>query len=243
MALDVAPLSIMRKQQARPRTRVRLVVALTDAGREAFRMIDTRSAREVSALLDRMPEDDQSRLLAAMEVIRWTLSGDGPTPPAVIRPPEEGDLGWVIERHGALYAQEYGWDASFEHFVVRIMADYVNGGDDGRCAAWIADMGGRRVGCIFCTPLDATVAQLRLFLVEPAARGQGLGLRLVDECMRFARRAGYERVTLWTYDVLADARRTYQRAGFVLVSAQPELRFGRPLVGQRWECDLGAQGS
>lgn len=123
------------------------------------------------------------------------------------------------------------------------MADYVNGGDDGRCAAWIADMGGRRVGCIFCTPLDATVAQLRLFLVEPAARGQGLGLRLVDECMRFAWRAGYERVTLWTYDVLADARRTYQRAGFVLVSAQPELRFGRPLVGQRWECDLGAQGS
>jgi DNA-binding MarR family transcriptional regulator/predicted GNAT family N-acyltransferase len=233
---------LLRRQRSEHDGR-RQVVALTDTGREAFRMIDTRSAREVSALLDQMPEDDQSRLLAAMDVIRRILSSDGPTPPAVIRPPEEGDLGWVIERHGALYAQEYGWDASFEHFVVRIMAEYVEAGDDGRRGAWIADMGGRRVGCIFCTPLHATVAQLRLFLVEPAARGQGLGSRLVDECMRFARRAGYERVTLWTYDVLADARRIYQRAGFVVASERPELRFGRQLVGQRWECDLGAQGA
>lgn len=233
---------LLRRQRSEHDGR-RQVVTLTDAGREAFRAIDTQSAREVSALLDQMTEDDQARLLAAMEVIQQTLSGDGPTPPVVIRPPEAGDLGWVIERHGALYAREYGWDASFEHFVVQVMAEYVDARDDGRCGAWIADTGGRRVGSIFCTPLDATVAQLRLFLVEPAARGQGLGSRLVDECMRFARGAGYERVTLWTYDVLAAARRIYQRAGFSLVSEHSEFRFGRQLIGQRWECALDARAS
>jgi DNA-binding MarR family transcriptional regulator/GNAT superfamily N-acetyltransferase len=228
---------LIRRQRSEQDGR-RQIVALTEAGRAAFRALDERSAREVNALLGRMTEDDQSRLLAAMDAIQRALPGSGPTAPVVIRPPEEGDLGWIIERHGALYAQEYGWDASFEHFVVQIMAEYVEAGDDGRRGVWIADMGGRRVGCIACTPLDATVAQLRLFLVEPSARGQGLGSRLVDECMRFARRAGYQRVTLWTYDVLSDARRIYQRAGFTLASEEPEVRFGRQLVGQRWERPL-----
>ncbi|HSK96791.1 MAG TPA: GNAT family N-acetyltransferase, partial [Euzebyales bacterium] len=155
-----------------------------------------------------------------------------------IRPPEAGDLGWVVERHGTLYARDYGWDASFEAFVVQIMAEYIAAGDHTRRGAWIADAGGHRAGCIFCTPLDAMTAQLRLFLVEPTARGQGIGTRLVQECMRFARRAGYRRMTLWTYDVLADARRVYQRAGFDLVSEIPERRFGQDLVGQRWELDL-----
>ena len=228
---------LIRRQRSEQDGR-RQIVALTEAGHAAFRTIDERSAREVSALLGRMTEDDQSRLLTAMDAIQRALPGDGSTAPVVIRSPEEGDLGWIIERHGALYAREHGWDATFEHFVVRIIAEYVEAGDDGRRGAWIADMGGRRVGCIACTPLDATVAQLRLFLVEPSARGQGLGSRLVDECMRFARRAGYQRVTLWTYDVLSDARRIYQRAGFTLVSEEPEVRFGRQLVGQRWECPL-----
>ena len=217
----------------------RQVITLTDKGRDAYRMIDARSADEIRGLLDGLTEDGQTQLLTAMRVIERVLSDDRPRPPVVIRPPEAGDLGWVVERHGTLYAREYGWDASFEAFVVQVMAEYVEAGDDARRGAWIADAGGQRAGCIFCTPLDATIAQLRLFLVEPSARGLGIGTRLVDECVRFARRGGYRRMTLWTYDELADARRIYQRAGFTLVSQAPEWRFGKDLVGQRWELDLG----
>jgi len=216
----------------------RQVVTLTDRGREAYRTIDARSADEVRALLDGLTEDAQAELLAAMRVIERVLGDGGSRPPVVIRAPEAGDLGWVVERHGSLYAREYGWDASFEAFVVQIMAEYVETGDDSRRGAWIADVGGQRAGCIFCTPLDATTAQLRLFLVEPSTRGLGIGTRLVDECVRFAHRGGYRRMTLWTYDVLADARRIYQRAGFSLASQTPERRFGQNLVGQRWELDL-----
>jgi DNA-binding MarR family transcriptional regulator/RimJ/RimL family protein N-acetyltransferase len=217
----------------------RQIIMLTEKGRDAYRMIDARSADQTRALLDTLTEDDQSRLLDAMDVITRLVADDRPVGPIVIRPPEEGDLGWVVQRHGALYAREFGWDGTFEAYVVRIMAEYVDVPDDDRRAAWIADAGGRRVGCIFCTPLNEDVAQLRLFLVEPSARGLGVGTRLVDECVRFARRAGYQRMTLWTYDVLAAARRVYQRAGFALVSEQPEVRFGLELVGQRWELDLG----
>ena len=215
----------------------RQVVMLTDEGRDAYRALDARSAEDAQALLDGLTEDDQVRLVGAMDTVTQVIGGHRPAP-IVIRAPEEGDLGWVVERHGALYAREFGWDATFEAFVVRVVAEYVDAPDDGRRAGWIADAGGRRVGCIFCTPLDDGVAQLRLFLVEPSARGAGVGSRLVDEFLRFARRAGYRRATLWTYDALADARRIYRRAGFVLVSEEPEVRFGRRLVGQRWERDL-----
>jgi DNA-binding MarR family transcriptional regulator/N-acetylglutamate synthase-like GNAT family acetyltransferase len=217
----------------------RQVIMLTEKGRDSYRMIDARSADQTRGLLDTLTEDDQCRLLDAMDVIERLVADDRSVAPIVIRPPEEGDMGWVVERHGSLYAREFGWDGTFEAYVVRVMAEFVDTSDDGRRAAWIADAGGRRVGCIFCTPLDAQVAQLRLFLVEPSARGSGIGTRLVDECVRFARRAGYQRMTLWTYDVLAAARRLYQRAGFTLVSETPEVRFGQELVGQRWELDLG----
>jgi DNA-binding MarR family transcriptional regulator/GNAT superfamily N-acetyltransferase len=216
----------------------RQVIVLTDKGRDSYRMIDARSADESRALLDTLTEDDQSRLLEAMDVITQLVVDDPAVGPIVIRPPEAGDLGWVVQQHGALYAREFGWDATFEAYVVRIMAEYVEMPDDGRRAAWIADAGGRRVGCIFCMPFEGDVAQLRLFLVEPSARGLGIGTRLVSECVRFARRAGYRRMTLWTYDVLTAARRVYQRAGFTLVSEQPEIRFGHELVGQRWQLDL-----
>lgn len=228
---------LIRRQRSDEDAR-RQVVMLTDKGRDAFRTIDARSADEVEALLARLTEDEQVRLLEAMTVIEQTLDGDRPIVPVVLRAPEEGDLGWVIAQHGTLYARELGWDASFEAFVVEIMAEYIAADGDARRAAWIADAGDRRVGCIFCTPLDDTVAQLRLFLVEPSARGLGIGSRLVEECMRFARRAGYRRMTLWTYDVLADARRIYERAGFTLMSQAAETRFGHDMIGQRWECDL-----
>jgi GNAT superfamily N-acetyltransferase len=149
-----------------------------------------------------------------------------------------GDLGWVVMAHGEIYAGEFGWDGSFEALVARIVADYVDEHDDAREAAWIAEHEGRRIGCVFCVAADESTAKLRILLVDPSARGLGVGSRLVDECLRFARSAGYRRITLWTNDVLASARRIYQAAGFELVDEQPHHSFGHDLVGQNWARDL-----
>jgi GNAT superfamily N-acetyltransferase len=167
------------------------------------------------------------------------LGNEGGRGGLVLRPPEPGDLGWVIERHGSRYASEYGWDARFEALVARIVADFAEHRDSRREAAWIAELDGERVGCVFCTAADAEdIAQLRLLLVEPAARGAGVGTRLVDECLRFAGRSGYRRITLWTNDVLLAARRIYQRAGFRCDRREPHHSFGRDLVGEYWSRDL-----
>jgi GNAT superfamily N-acetyltransferase len=149
-----------------------------------------------------------------------------------------GDLGWVVMAHGELYADEFGWDTTFEALVARIVAEYAAGDDPDRQAAWIAEAGGRRVGCVFCVPVDAETAQLRILLVDPAARGAGLGGRLVDECLRFARGAGYRRMRLWTNDPLVAARHVYLSRGFRLVEEEPHRSFGTDLVGQVYEVDL-----
>jgi GNAT superfamily N-acetyltransferase len=151
---------------------------------------------------------------------------------------QPGDLGWVVMAHGELYAQEFGWDASFEALVARIVADYAAGHDDARETAWIAELDGRRVGCVFCVAADEQTAQLRTLLVDPAARGRGLGARLVDECLRFAGQAGYERVKLWTNDPLSSARKIYLSRGFRLVEEEPHRSFGATLTGQVYELDL-----
>jgi GNAT superfamily N-acetyltransferase len=151
---------------------------------------------------------------------------------------EPGDLGWVVMAHGELYNREYGWDTSFEALVARIVADYANDHDDAREAAWIAEVEGRRAGCVFCVAADERTAQLRILLVDPAARGHGLGARLVDECLDFARGAGYKRMKLWTNDPLVAARHIYLSRGFTLVEEEPHHSFGADMTGQVYELDL-----
>lgn len=217
----------------------RQVVALTVAGRAAFADLERMQATAIDALLAPLAETQRSQLVAAMGRIHRVL--DGPPRPAalVIRAPEPGDLGWVIERHGARYAADYGWDATFEALVVRVVADFADRNDTNREAAWIAELDGERVGCVFCTASDtAGTAQLRLLLVEPSARGSGVGTQLVDECLRFARRSGYSRITLWTNDVLVAARRIYERAGFQRDRREKHHSFGHDLVGEYWSRDL-----
>jgi DNA-binding MarR family transcriptional regulator/ribosomal protein S18 acetylase RimI-like enzyme len=216
----------------------RQVIGLTQAGQQSFRMLDRSSTDQIRALLDTLTDDGQQRLTAAMASIREIIEGSRQPAMVVLRPPAPGDLGWVVQRNGALYAQEYGWDASYETLVARIVADYAERADLAREAAWIAEMDGEPAGCVFCMRKTDTTAQLRLLLVEPRARGLGLGSRLVAECLAFARRAGYADIVLWTNDVLDGARRIYQRAGFRLTASHAHHSFGHDLVGQDWQLPL-----
>jgi DNA-binding MarR family transcriptional regulator/GNAT superfamily N-acetyltransferase len=212
----------------------RQVIRLTGPGREAVAGLDTRSAEQTRGLLTGLREDDRRRLLDAMRVITETLT-ESPQPRGyLLRAPRPGDMGWVVQRNGAIYAAEFGWDDSYEALVARIVADYVDNRDPAVEAAWIAEVDGAPAGCVFCVREDAATARLRLLLVEPWARGLGIGGRLVEEVLRFARQGGYTRITLWTNDVLASARRIYQRAGFTLDSESQHHSFGADLTGQNW---------
>ena len=216
----------------------RQVIGLTAAGRAIFADLDARSGDQIRALLAALSPAGRQRLTGAMASIREVIEPASAPTAFVLRPPTPGDLGWVVQRHGALYAAEYGWDASFEALVAQIVADYAARGDHRGEAVWIAELGGEPAGCVFCVRKTGTIAQLRLLLVEPRARGLGLGGRLVAECVSFARRAGYREVVLWTNDVLHAARRIYQRAGFQLVASQPHHAFGHDLVEQDWRLPL-----
>lgn len=218
----------------------RQVIVLTPAGRDVFAMLDARSAAQVGKLLASLADYEQRRVVEAMSTIRGLLDAARPTEPAVtLRSLCAGDLGWVVARHGVLYEREYGWDQTFEALVARIVADYATGRDPAREDAWIAELAGKPVGCVFCVRGDdESTAKLRLLLVEPSARGHGIGARLVDQCIAFARSTGYSRLTLWTNDVLAAARRIYQRAGFELIREEKHHSFGHDLVGQYWQVDL-----
>jgi DNA-binding MarR family transcriptional regulator/N-acetylglutamate synthase-like GNAT family acetyltransferase len=214
--------------------RRRQVIRLTDQGRAVFNELDERSAAQVRTLLAPLTDDDRRRLVGAMGAIEQVLESAPRNQPFLLRPPEPGDFGWIVQRHGALYAEEFGWDETFEALVARIVSDYLERRDPQREAAWIAEVDGERAGCVLCTKKEEKVAQLRLLLVEPRGRGMGVGTRLVEECLRFARRSGYERIMLWTNDVLTDARRIYERAGFELVEEESHQSFGHDLVGQNW---------
>jgi DNA-binding MarR family transcriptional regulator/GNAT superfamily N-acetyltransferase len=212
----------------------RQVITLTEHGRSVVAGLDARSAAQTRDMLATVHDDDRRRLLDAMRVITGVLSESPPPRGYVLRAPQAGDMGWVVQRHGALYAEEYGWDETFEALVARLVASYVDNRDPGREAAWIAEIDGIPAGCVFCVRKDDETAQLRMLLVEPWARGLGIGARLVEEVLRFARRAGYSGITLWTNDVLAGARRIYQRAGFTLDDETRHHSFGKDLVEQNW---------
>jgi DNA-binding MarR family transcriptional regulator/GNAT superfamily N-acetyltransferase len=212
----------------------RQIIRLTPAGHSVIAGLDARSAEQTRDMLAGLRGDDRRRLLEAMRTITEVLTGSPRPRGYLLRAPRPGDMGWVVQRNGAIYAEEFGWDASYEALVARIVADYVENRDPQAEAAWIAEVDGTRAGCVFCVRDDATTARLRLLLVEPWARGLGIGARLVDEVLRFARQAGYSRITLWTNDVLAGARRIYERAGFTLDSEERHHSFGQDLTGQNW---------
>jgi DNA-binding MarR family transcriptional regulator/GNAT superfamily N-acetyltransferase len=216
----------------------RQLARLTPAGEADFALLDQRSADETGAKLSGLGEAEQQRLVAALAEVRALLEPAPSARAVVLRPPRAGELGWVIEAHGRLYAEEYGWNAEFEALVAQIVADYAGDHDPAREAMWIAEVDGRPAGCVFCVRQADAVAKLRLLLVEPRARGLGLGARLVDACIDFARRAGYRELVLWTNDNLTHARAIYERAGFRLVDAEPHHSFGHDLVGQNWSLTL-----
>lgn len=218
--------------------RRQVLLSLTDAGRTAFAEIDARSCQEVQALLDRLTPPDQQLLAEALGQAEDLMGGAPPMRRAcVLRAPRPGDYGWVVHRHGALYAQEYGWDETFEALVAEIVAPFARSHDPRREACWIADQGSI-VGSVFLVRNDEETAKLRLLYVEPRARGSRIGRTLVDTCIGFARNAGYRRITLWTNDVLVAARRIYQNAGFRLIESEPHHSFGHDLVGEQWELTL-----
>ena len=217
----------------------RQVVRLTEDGRRAFDELDRLQAGAIAGMLAPLDNGQRAELIGSMGRIRRALGDEPPSRGLVLRSPAPGDLGWVVERHGYRYASEYGWNTTFEALVARIVADFAERGDIKREAAWIAELDGERVGCVFCTAGgEPDTAQLRLLIVEPSARGAGVGTRLVDECLRFAGRAGYRRITLWTNDVLVAARRIYERAGFRCDRREPHHSFGHDLVGEYWSRDL-----
>jgi len=212
-------------------------LALTPSGRKAFAALDTRSREQVAAMLAPLAREDRKRLVGAMSSVERLLGASTPaaTEPFVLRSHEPGDLGWIVSRHGALYAQEYGWDMTFEALVAEIAAKFLRTFDARTERCWIAERDGERVGCVLVVRQSARVAKLRLLLIEPGARGHGLGRRLVAECIRFARAVGYRKLVLWTNDILHAARHLYEEAGFVLVAEEQHHSFGHDLVGQNWE--------
>jgi len=221
-------------------------LTLTPPGRKAFASLDRITRQQITALLGPLSEPQQTQIETAMQQIEGLLgdgvSGDEATPPApagyLLRPHRPGDMGWVVHRHGALYAAEYGWDESFEALVAEIVAGFLKNFDPTRERCWIAEGESQILGSIFLVQDSPTVAKLRLLLVEPAARGLGLGRRLVEECIGFARRTGYGRIRLWTNSSLTAARHLYERTGFQLVQSEPHHSFGHDLVGETWELTL-----
>ncbi len=230
---------IERKASARDARQSHL--RLSARGRKAFAPLDRRSQSLTGAMLGKLAPAAQARLIAAMTTIQTLLDGAAPAAPKagyILRAPRPGDFGWIVKRNAEIYAEEYGWHEPFEGVCAQIVADFANKFDPNRERCWIAEMNGDNVGCIFVARDSDTVARIRLLLVEPKARGLGLGARLVGECVRFARSAGYKKMTLWTHSVLAAARHIYEKAGFKLQRTERHQSWGPPVVSEHWDLEL-----
>jgi len=215
------------------------LLRLTDKGERAFASINAASQRDIGVMLGALSSPEQSRVLGAMDTIQGLLGAPAEHgEPYLLRPHQPGDMGWVVHRHGVLYAQEYGWDERFEALVAEIVAKFIQNFDPKHERCWIAEKDGEIVGSVFLVKTSTRVAQLRLLLVEPKARGLGIGKRLVEECIRYARLAGYKKMTLWTNDVLHAARHIYEEQGFRLVREERHHSFGKKLVAQTWDLKL-----
>lgn len=250
LALDSGYLSrILRRFETRhwlervpsPADARQSLLALTPAGHKAFAPLQQKSRDEAADLLAPLADDDRHQLIAAMDRVQRLLepaSGKGKPPVAVLRDPQAGDMGWVVQQHGELYAREYGFDTEFEALVADIVARYVRNyrAEWERC--WMAELDGERVGSAFVVRKSKTVAQLRMLILTPKARGLGLGARLTDECIAFARSKGYKKMLLWTNSCLGVARDIYARRGFKLVKSEAYQGFGQSLVGETWELKL-----
>ncbi|HEX2207705.1 MAG TPA: helix-turn-helix domain-containing GNAT family N-acetyltransferase [Longimicrobium sp.] len=219
-------------------------LSLTGAGRAAFAQLDAAARRDVAAMLEELPQIEQDRLVHAIGTVERVLgAAPAPVEPYILREPRAGDLGWVVQVHGELYWREFGWDVRFEGLVADVIAGYVRDHDPARERCWIAERNGQNVGSVFVMRGSDQVARLRLLIVDPSARGLGLGARLVDECIRFSREAGYRTLSLWTNSVLVSARRIYEATGFRLVNTESHNGFGPDLVAETWEMDLGPSPS
>jgi len=217
-------------------------LALTAHGRRVFAPLERRTQLQAGAMLKKLSAAEQARLTAAMATIE-DLIGRRPQPAAldqgyILRAPKPGDFGWMVARHAELYAKEYGWIAPFEGLCAQIVADFASDNDPQRERCWIAEMDGENVGCVMLVKESGDVARLRLLLVDPKARGLGLGARLTEEAICFARRAGYKKITLWTHSVLTAARHVYQQAGFKLMRTEKHRSWSKPVVSEHWDLQL-----
>ena len=216
-----------------------VVLTLTERGRAAFDTLDRRSRQQIEAMVRHLTADQHAVLVESMGTAAALIRPGNPERVVSLRSLGPGDMGWVVQRHGAIYADEFGWNGDFEALVAQIVTDFHSNFSEGRENAWIAEVDGSRAGCVFCCRRDDQTAELRILLVEPWARGLGIGATLVDQCVDFARRAGYASLMLWTNDVLTSARRIYEAAGFRLVDEERHHSFGHDLTGQNWLLDLG----
>lgn len=214
------------------------LLTITAKGRKAFAPINKASQDQVADLLGKLTSEQQARVIDAMVTIQSLVDSQARASAFVLRPHRPGDMGWVTSANAAIYAQEYGWDVTYEALVARITAEFIENFDPKRERCWIAELNGERVGSVFLVRKTDEIAKLRLLIIDPKARGFGLGRRLVDECINHARSIGYRRMTLWTQSILTAARAIYRKAGFELVAEEPHRSFGVDLIGETWERDL-----
>jgi DNA-binding MarR family transcriptional regulator/N-acetylglutamate synthase-like GNAT family acetyltransferase len=219
------------------------LLTLTEEGRKQFAPLEERTDEQVGAMLGKLPENGQRRLIGAMEAIEQLLepgkgAEDGAKTPYLLRSHQPGDMGWIVYRQGLLYQQEYGYDEQFEALCAEIVAHFIQNYDAKRERCWIAEKDGEVVGSVFLVAKSKSIAKLRLLYVEPATRGLGIGSRLVSECVRFARQVGYKKIVLWTQSELAAARHVYKKAGFRVVEKKKHHSFSKDLVAETWELDL-----